>query len=245
MRDFMKNVVIIFAAFWAVLFTRYAQSAETSATTPGAVAQSDTYSDTWAATDALGRHVLTNEDVGPPRADRTVGIFYFLWHGAHVQGGPYDVTQILLKDPQAMQKKDSPLWGPMYAPHHWGQSIFGYYLTDDAGVLRKHAQMLTDAGVDVVIFDVTNQITYKPYYMALLRVFFRGSRRRRPGAAGGVPVPLRRPGQGREGTLQGSLRAEAIRGSLVSLGGKAADPRRSGACSATSSAISSRTTPRS
>ena len=131
----------------------------------------DTSSDTWVATDALGRRVLTHEDVGPPRAGRTVGIFYFLWHGAHVQGGPYDVTKILAQDPQAMQKKGSPLWGPMYAPHHWGESIFGYYLTDDAGVLRKHAQMLSDAGIDVVIFDVTNQVTYKPYYMALLRVF--------------------------------------------------------------------------
>ena len=38
-------------------------------------------------------------------------------------------------------------------------------------VLRKHAQMLADAGVDAIIFDVTNQATYKPYYMALLRVF--------------------------------------------------------------------------
>jgi hypothetical protein len=131
----------------------------------------DTYSDTWVATDALGRRVPLNEEVGNPRADRTVGIFYFLWHGAHVNGGPYDVTKILAQDPEAMQKKDSPLWGPLHAPHHWGESIWGYYLTDDAGVLRKHAQMLSDAGVDMVVFDVTNQITYKPYYMALLRVF--------------------------------------------------------------------------
>lgn len=131
----------------------------------------DNASDTWVATDALGRRVPPGEEVGPPRPDRTVGIFYFLWHGAHVQGGPYDVTKILRQDPEAMQKKQSPLWGPMYAPHHWGESIWGYYLTDDAGVLRKHAQMLSDAGVDVVIFDVTNQITYKPYYMALLRTF--------------------------------------------------------------------------
>jgi hypothetical protein len=66
---------------------------------------------------------------------------------------------------------DSPLWGPLHVPHHWGESLFGYYLTDDAYVLRKHAQMLSDAGVDFIVFDVTNQFTYKPYYMALLRVF--------------------------------------------------------------------------
>src|SRR5262249_14994800 len=100
--------------------------------------------------------------------------FYFLWHGAHVNetwGGPYDISKILAKDPEAMRKRDSPLWGPMYAPHHWGESLFGYYLTDDTYVLRKHAQMLSDAGIDTLIFDVTNHNTYRPYYMALLRVF--------------------------------------------------------------------------
>jgi len=131
----------------------------------------DTFPDTWVATDALGRKVPTAREVGPPRADRTVGMFYFLWHGAHIKGGPYDVTRILSRDPEAMQKPNSPLWGPLHAPHHWGESIFGYYLTDDEAVLRKHAQMLADAGVDVVIFDVTNQQSYPNWYRALLRVW--------------------------------------------------------------------------
>lgn len=136
-----------------------------------AAADWDTFPDTWAATDALGRALPSAAEVGPPRADRTVGLFYFLWHGAHIQGGPYDVTRILAQDPDALSKPDSPLWGPLHAPHHWGESLFGYYLTDDAGVLRKHAQMLADAGVDVVIFDVTNQLTYPEWYRALLRVW--------------------------------------------------------------------------
>lgn len=131
----------------------------------------DLSSDTWVATDALSRKVPTFPDVPAPRSNRTVGIFYFLWHGAHIQGGPFDVSKTLATDPEAMQKPDSPLWGPMQAPHHWGESIFGYYLTRDESVLRKHAQMLSDAGIDVVIFDVTNQITYHDDYMTLLRVW--------------------------------------------------------------------------
>lgn len=131
----------------------------------------DLGSDTWVATDGLGRAVPVFPAVPAPRPDRTVGMFYFLWHGAHIQGGPYDVTRILAADPMAMQKADSPLWGPLHAPHHWGESLFGYYLTVDEGVLRKHAQMLSDAGVDVVIFDVTNQVTYRDEYRALLRVW--------------------------------------------------------------------------
>lgn len=131
----------------------------------------DTFSDTWVAADALGRTLPGYDQVGPPRKNRFIGIFYFLWLGEHVNGGPYDITKILQLDPQAMQKPDSPLWGPLHAPHHWGESLYGYYLSDDAYVLRRHAQMLSDAGVDVVIFDVTNQFTYRRYYMALLQVF--------------------------------------------------------------------------
>jgi hypothetical protein len=127
----------------------------------------DDYSDTWVATDALGRHLVTSEQAGPPRADRFVGIFYFLWHGAHVNGGPFDISRILRIDPEAMQHGDSPLWGPMYAPHHWGEPLFGYYVSDDDWVLRKHAQMLGDAGVDTLIFDASNKATYKHNYTAL------------------------------------------------------------------------------
>jgi len=131
----------------------------------------DTFSDTWSATDALGRKLPAYEQVGPPRKDRTVGVFYFLWHGTFDGNGPYDVSQILRKDPLALSNAKSPLWGKIAEPHHWGQSIFGYYVSDDEYVIRKHAQMLSDAGVDVIIFDVSNDFTYKRQYMKLLQVF--------------------------------------------------------------------------
>lgn len=143
--------------------------AVTVALTGSVAAEWDNFSDTWVATDSLGRSVSTFAQTGPPRPARSVGLFYFLWHGAHVQGGPYEVTRILAQNPQAMSQPHSPLWGPLHAPHHWGESVFGYYRTADAGVLRKHAQMLGDAGVNVVIFDVTNQVTYRDDYFALLR----------------------------------------------------------------------------
>jgi hypothetical protein len=128
----------------------------------------DTRSDAWVASDGLGRRLPEYAEVGPLRPERTVGIFYFLWLGAHEQHGPKDVSKILAQDPEAMQRPESPLWGPLHAAHHWGEPLFGYYRSDDRYVLRRHAQMLTDAGVDMVVFDVTNQLTYKEYYMALL-----------------------------------------------------------------------------
>ena len=129
------------------------------------------------ATDALGRSLPTHEHVRSPRTNKVVGLFYFLWLGQHGNAGPFDISKILATDPGAMEKPDSPLWGPLHVPHHWGESIFGYYVSDDEGVLAKHAQMLADAGVDVVIFDVTNQLTYPRSYRALCRVWERVRRR--------------------------------------------------------------------
>jgi len=131
----------------------------------------DTYADTWVATDALGRSLPTCQEAGQPRAGKSVGMFYFLWHGEHGQQGPFDISRILAEYPGAPSVSNSPPWGPKFAMHHWGEPIFGYYLSDDEAVIRKHAQMLADAGVDVVIFDVTNGWTYPKSYQALMRAF--------------------------------------------------------------------------
>jgi hypothetical protein len=124
----------------------------------------------WPATDGLGRHLPVGAEAGPPRKDRFVAMFYFLWHD---QQGPkvYDVARILEADPKAMSKPDSPLWGPAGKPHYWGEPLFGYYRSDDPWVLRRHAALLADAGVDVLIFDTTNAVTYRAAYMKLCEVF--------------------------------------------------------------------------
>src|ERR1700676_3512433 len=125
----------------------------------------------WPGTDGLGRMLPMSEEVGLPRPDRFVGVFYFLWLSQHTDLGPFDISKILARDTTAITNAASPLWGPMQAPHHWGESIFGYYISKDEGVLRKHAQMLSDAGVDVIIFDASNQLTYPSSWQALCGVF--------------------------------------------------------------------------
>ena len=55
--------------------------------------------------------------------------------------------------------------------HWWSQPRLGYYRSDDPFVIRKHAQMLGDAGVDVVIFDVTNALTYDATYLKICEVY--------------------------------------------------------------------------
>ena len=129
----------------------------------------------WAAVDALGRALPEPVEVGPPRKDRFVGIFYFLWHTPRGRegkaAGPRDIAKILAEDSQALQHPDSPLWGPLGTPHYWGQPLYGYYRSDDPWVLRRHAQLLSAAGIDTLIFDTTNAVTYPEVYRALCEVF--------------------------------------------------------------------------
>ena len=125
----------------------------------------DLHSDTWVATDALGRQLPDYEECGPPRPDRYVGMFYFLWLGAHGNGGPYDITKLLAENPK------DPAYGPRGAFHHWGEPELGYYLSDSEYVVRKHAQMLSNAGIDTLIFDVTNGFTYTENYMKLCKIY--------------------------------------------------------------------------
>lgn len=162
---------------WALLAIGFAcglsGQVSRAADTPATPMSWDTFSDTWVATDALGRSLPTQEQVGGPRSNKFVGIFYFLWLGRHGDRGPFDISKILAADPAAMSKPDSPPWGPLHAPHHWGESLFGYYISDDEGVLAKHAQMLADADIDAVVFDVTNQLTYPLSWQALCRVWAR------------------------------------------------------------------------
>jgi len=123
----------------------------------------DVKSDTWIATDSLGRQLPGYNECGPPRSNRHIGIFYFLWLGEHGTGGPYDITKLLAENP------DDPNWGTGF--HHWGESELGYYLSDDPFVIRKHCHMLVDAGVDTLIFDVSNAYMYTDNYMLLCSVY--------------------------------------------------------------------------
>lgn len=114
----------------------------------------ETMPDTWVATDGLGRSLPMSAEVGAPKANRTVGIFYFNWHAAFGNKEVHDIAKILAANPAA------PPWGPVQAPHYWSEPRFGYYRPDDPWVIRKHVQMLTDAGVDMIVLDATNGFTY-------------------------------------------------------------------------------------
>jgi hypothetical protein len=125
----------------------------------------DMLSDTWVATDGLGRLLPGSRECGPVRKDKWVGIFYWTWHTP--RGGPYDNTKILVAAESGVVH-----WPTNSEAYHWGEPELGYYQMTDPFVIRKHANLLVDAGVDVVLFDTTNPpFTWKEQYEALCREY--------------------------------------------------------------------------
>ena len=137
----------------------------TWADTPASAKPRDTYSDTWVATDSQGRSLPTSKEAGPPKSNKTVGIFYFLWEQQNPKDDVFDNTKMISADPA------DPHYGGVTAFHWWAEPKLGYYAANDPYVIAKHARMLSDAGVDVIICDVTNAFTYDETYLTLFRVY--------------------------------------------------------------------------
>ncbi|MBP5767340.1 MAG: hypothetical protein J6X47_10210 [Clostridia bacterium] len=125
------------------------------------------------AVDDLGRTLLTETETEttPAREGKYVGLFYFLWLGEHGTN-LYDNTEIA-KVEGALDSEEGWLkagGGPVNAFHFWGKPLFGYYKSTDKWVMRKHVQMLTDAGVDFLVFDVSNAQTYSGNALELMKI---------------------------------------------------------------------------
>lgn len=120
--------------------------------------------------DELGRSV-----VSAGTSKKKVGLFYFLVLGNHGTDGPFDNTKIVEGNPDAVLSDEN--WikaggGPVLTNHFWGEPLFGYYIERDAWVIRKHLQMLTDAGIDFIVFDTTNTVIYPAEVETLLDIWY-------------------------------------------------------------------------
>ena len=126
--------------------------------------------DTWVFTDGLGRTSLTHADVGDPREDKTVAIFFWTWHN----GRPtvINVNNAVEQYPEAARDKNHPVWTPKGFQGSWNESIYGYYESTDTWVIRRQGELLANAGIDAVLTDNTNgTITHKPGYTALFQTW--------------------------------------------------------------------------
>lgn len=157
----MKKVIIIIHCLLVGSFVSFAQSSNCGNGLP--------------ATDALGRKLPSFAEVGGQKENKTVGLFYWTWHTDDIAdfSPVLNITQILEQNPEAAKDASHPAWkGIEGGTFWWDEPLFGYYRTTDEWVLRKHAEMLADAGVDVVFFDCTNgSFTWKSSYTKLLKVW--------------------------------------------------------------------------
>ena len=112
------------------------------------------------ATDALGRTLPSYAEVGAPKPNRWVGMFYWQWHGPDRWGTDYNMTEFLKTHPGFKDFQAHPKGGPDYPTWYWAEPLFGYYLSTDPWVIRKHLVMLADAGVDFLFLDYTNGSIY-------------------------------------------------------------------------------------
>lgn len=134
--------------------------------------------DCWEATDMLGRKVPSAEDC-PAKKEKYVGIFYWTWKEQHCKRTPVNVTKVLERAPEAEYDMKHPLWEEKGSDIicHWGEPFYGYYRNSDPYVIRKHAVLLANAGVDFLMFDTTNGSSVKKDgYVPLLEGLYEAKR---------------------------------------------------------------------
>ena len=140
-----------------------------------AIAQMGVDPTQWTAVDGLGRTLPNHSDVGQSekQKEKKVGIFYWTWHYNFQGNNVCNVNSILTQYPEAKNDYYHEIWKTNQSgAYFWNEPIYGYYTEMDDYVLRNHAELLADAGVDFVLFDCTNgNYTWEPAYLNLLKVW--------------------------------------------------------------------------
>ena len=168
-KAFLTSVILLITGAFAGLFG-------------GANVRADTerliLPETWTAVDGLGRTLPVGGEVRPENKRKFVAMFYWTWHTDFAKSlSAKNITEILSQHPEIVHDFDSPLWEPEpgYSdgrPFFWDEPLWGYYRDTDAYVLRKNAELLADAGVDVIVFDCTNgTATWDESCLTLFEVF--------------------------------------------------------------------------
>ena len=124
--------------------------------------------DTWVFVDGLGRKSLTNKDVGDPKPDKQLCMFFWNWHDVDGWGyrapeldsdEPINIQKAMEKHPEAKNDYNHPVWGNTEnatQKFFWNEPVFGHYMTGDRWVLRRQAELLANVGVDAIFTDNTN-----------------------------------------------------------------------------------------
>lgn len=112
------------------------------------------------ATDALGRRIEVS--TGKKKQVRYVGVFYSLWLGQHqyMQHGIYDIQKLLDTNAAALNNPKGTPESPLHEFHFWGEPLYGYYSMSDPWIVTRHIELLSNAGIDYLCIDATNNVIY-------------------------------------------------------------------------------------
>ncbi len=140
----------------------------------------------WTVTDGLDRVVSTNTQTGPKDEEKIVAIFYWTWHGQFANEGQkafnnqQNIDALIAAGKSERDYVTLPLnelkqygvYTNSGGYHFWDEPIYGYYSANDTWVIRKQAELLAAADVDVVFFDNTNgTFTWLESAMNVMKVF--------------------------------------------------------------------------
>lgn len=142
-----------------------------------AVSVAQNYGNGLPATDALNRTLPDSEQVGEPRKGKFVGLFYWTWHTNFSSLDVCIPSRVIAQHPEAAYDFNHSAWDKSIHTNFWGEPLFGFYRDTDRWVLRKHAELLAEAGVDMIMFDCTNgSFTWRESYTVLCEVFAQARR---------------------------------------------------------------------
>ncbi len=118
--------------------------------------------------DEWGRTV---EPIIGERPKRDVGIFYWMWEGTQRSTKIYDSSKIAAMENgiDILLRSNTPV-SPANTEHWWGEPLYGYYDMEDEYVIRKHMELLSCAGIDFLVLEATNTITYPTVHHKIMRI---------------------------------------------------------------------------
>lgn len=130
----------------------------------------------WVAVDGLGRSLDSYGNIPAVQKDKYVGVFYWDTNGYWSKSlKPKSIQQLLDsvgEDVAEAAKNDynHSIWSGNHA-WFWDEPLLGYYSTNDTYVIRKHAELLADADVDVIFLDFSHTSPERHSYMTIFEVF--------------------------------------------------------------------------
>ena len=130
-------------------------------------------------TDCLGRS-LTPSGALPRERQKLVGMFYFLSHDdeSFPSGNiAFFADTLAAYDVETLGSEAGPFrdyeWG---TPFYWGTPLFGCYKNNDEWVMRKHVELLTNAGIDFLVFDTTNTRIFGDAALMMMKILDEGQK---------------------------------------------------------------------